>query len=77
VREKIVNLENVFTQFLFDLNRDAKQARDTRVLQPTPLKGISSRDSEQEPEKGKTRFCSLADITLGDYTTSKLKHSGI
>jgi hypothetical protein len=38
VREKIVNLENVFTQFLFDLNRDAKQARDTRVLQGLWLK---------------------------------------
>jgi hypothetical protein len=27
---KIVNLENLLTQFLFDLKRNAKQARDTR-----------------------------------------------
>ena len=26
------------------------------VLQPTPLKRISSRDSKQEPEEGKTRL---------------------
>jgi hypothetical protein len=41
------------------------------VLQLTPLKRISSRDSEQESKKGKTRFHFLVEITKGDYTASK------
>jgi hypothetical protein len=74
---KIVNLENLFTQFLFDLIGMLSKLVTPGVLQPTPLKRISFWDSEQESEKEKTRFRSLAEITVGDYTTSKLKHLGI
>jgi hypothetical protein len=35
---KIVNLENLLTQFLFDLKRNAKQAHDTRGVTTNPPK---------------------------------------
>jgi hypothetical protein len=48
------------------------------VLQPTPLKRISSRDLEQDSEKGENMISLLrAEITIGDYLTSNTNHSGI
>ena len=50
---KILKSEKIVSKILLDLNRNAKRDRNTEVLQPTPLKRISSRDSKLEPEKGK------------------------
>ena len=57
----------------------AKRAHVTlEVLQPTPLKRISSQDSKQESEDGKTRL-HFVDQKLHDleyYTTRDLEVHG-
>ena len=43
------------------------------VLQPTPLKRISSRDSKQEPKEGKRDYITYIRDHMKDYTTSNAK----
>jgi hypothetical protein len=47
------------------------------VLQPTPLKKNLVLRFGARIRKGENTIHFLAEITIGDYTTSKLKHSGI
>ena len=45
----------------------------SEVLQPTPLKRISSQDSEQELEEGKHDYILWIRDYTKDYTTSNTK----
>jgi hypothetical protein len=59
--------------FLFFLNCDAKQARNTRgVTTKPPSKNLVPRFGARN-RKGETRFHFLAEVTTIDYTTSKTK----
>ena len=58
VRFKLKTRENLIQKFFLGLNRGANKFVTPGVLQPTPLKRISSRDLKQEPEEGKHNYIS-------------------
>jgi hypothetical protein len=74
----LTNLTWIFICFLLGINLGAKHARNTPgCYKPTPLKRISSQDSEQDSEKGKLDSLLRSEITSEVTRHRKLKHSEI